>query len=86
MTAVNSNAVLAGIFYRVNPNWFFVKIEATGEGKDFTECEQLIKDHLDKAGFDSILFEETKNWKPQGKKFNIVKDQVFNIPNDLKSF
>ena len=42
---------------------------------------------MDKAGFDSVLINESKNWKPgQGKKFNITKDQVVHIPNNLKNF
>ena len=65
----------------------FVKIEAVGTGSVITECEQLIRDNLEKAGIDSILLAESQNWQPgKRKKFNIYKDQVVQIPYSLKSF
>ena len=44
-------------------------------------------DNLDKAGFDSSLIAETKNWSPdEGKKISLQQDQVAQMPQTLKSF
>ena len=58
----DSNAVLAGIFFRQNPLWSYVNIMATGPGKDFQESRKLILKNLPKAGFDAVLLKESKNW------------------------
>jgi len=52
-----------------------VNISATGPGKNFVECENLIRSNLKHAGFDEVLLLETKEWSAQhGKKFDLEKD------------
>lgn len=50
-------------------------------GKNFTECESLIKSNLKHVGFDEALLLESKNWN-NGKSFNLQKDQVLFIPKN----
>lgn len=80
-------AAMVGVIYRTNPTWSFVATPKFGDGKVFTECDALIMESLGKAGLDADVLEETKNWVPgSGKKFNMEKDMVVNIPDTLKYF
>jgi len=48
------------------------------------ECHDMIRENLCQAGFDSVMLEETKNWKPaNGRNFNLKKDQAVFIPESL---
>ena len=53
--------------------WVMHTIEELGEGKNFDECEGLIKQGLIKGGFDEMLFLECKNWKGN-KTFALSKN------------
>jgi len=53
--------------------WNFTVVEEIGEGKNFDECEDLIKKGLVKGGFDEVLFTDCKNWKGN-KQFVLSKN------------
>lgn len=60
---------------------------AQGTGKNFQDCRKLILKNLPKAGFDAVLLKESKNWTSGNKRhFNMLKDGVLNIPENLKVF
>ena len=84
--AGNNNAVLSGIIYKTMPTWSFLGVTNYGSGKNFTECDKLILDNLETVGFNPILLEESKNWKPNTKKFNLAKEQVICMPPGINNF
>ena len=46
-----------------------------GQGKNFAECESLIKKNLKNVGFDETVLVESKDWKSDsGKRFILKKD------------
>ena len=52
--------------------WYLSNLEKVGQGKNFMECETLIKDNLFVAGIDSGLLAESKNWSSSSnKKFQL---------------
>jgi hypothetical protein len=82
-----NNAFLSGVIYKTMPTWSFMSMSALSPGKVFTECEPLVTQNLEKVGFDPIILLETANWKPNsGKKFNIKKEQVINLPSGMNQF
>ena len=83
--AGRNNAVLAGIIHKTPPTWSYKQVQAYGPGKVFTECDEMVIKSLENVGFDPIILMETANWRPNtGKKFNIKKEQVVNIPASLQ--
>ena len=64
-----------------------VNVCEVGPGTNFDECSAMITTHLQKAGFDPVILEETKNWTAaKGRKFDLAKggDQTVNIPDSMK--
>ena len=67
--------------------WSFVNVNAAGDGTNFIESNDIIMKNLTFAGFDPVILMETKGWNAKsGKKFNMKKDDVVNIPDSMRVF
>lgn len=67
--------------------WSFVNVNAAGDGTNFIESNDIIMKNLTFAGFDPVILMETKGWNASsGKKFNMKKDDVVNIPDSMRVF
>lgn len=70
MMKSSENAVLVGFIYRKNGKWIVYNATVFGEGKVFSECEDLIKSNLKHVGFNEHMLLDSKKWSADtGKKF-----------------
>ena len=51
----SDNSYLCCIIHRNDYFWSLAKIDKFGEGKVFTECEDLVRNNLKLAGFDEMF-------------------------------
>ena len=62
-------------------------VNAAGDGTNFIESNDIVMKNLTFAGFDPVILMETKGWNAKsGKKFNMKKDDVVNIPDSMRVF
>ena len=59
---VDDSSVLVCFIYRQNQAWLIQNITQFGQGKNFAECEELIKKNLKNVGFDETVLRESKDW------------------------
>ena len=81
MKKKDDNCCIVCIIKREEPFWSVINISECGPGTNFEESSELVKRSLVHAGFDEVMLQETANWRAGGgKKFNLEKNTVINIP------
>ena len=65
-----ANGILGCLIFREPPVWSILNVCEIGPGRDFQQCDPLIRASLERAAFDPRLLEETTNWTAQnGRNF-----------------